>query len=245
MARTRKPEADSPPPHHLGSLGERGAEGLSRVLARVGVRAPWDLLLVGDGSGDWRHDTGCGYACVAVDRASRRREVFFGAHSHGSTHDAELQPYYQALLWHSRTFRPAGRAANAAGRRCRVAVVCDNAQVVTEGCNIAARPELIARCTRDQPLWSAILTVQATAGYDLSWHFMDRAQSGLNVLCDLISRAARQAVSADDRLRLVDRHVRDRYALELGALAAELNRLEHDEPGPAAPPAPGPTRQSG
>lgn len=111
------------------------ADAAAGYRHRLDIRE-WDVLLVGDGSGQtWERV--CGWAAILVDRQTRGRRVFYGAANMGSNNFAECLPYLQALTWFDQFH---GRDRLKASGFLRGHVVTDS-QAVATWANQALRPE--------------------------------------------------------------------------------------------------------
>lgn len=71
---------------------------LSAVIQRIG-NPPWDLLVIGDGSGSGWNEA-CGWACTLISNHQQLRRFFYGAMDCGSINLAEAMPYLQSLTWY-------------------------------------------------------------------------------------------------------------------------------------------------
>jgi hypothetical protein len=156
---------------------------LRDVVQSLGIDR-WDVVIIGDGSGStW--DKACGWSAVAIERESSLRTTFYGGLSGGNVNLAELLPYLQALLWYTSVNGPKLQAK--LKRRPRLHIVTDSRLAADQG-NGRARRNV------NGEIWAAIDAV-ALRGYDLRWHWMGRERTGLNVLTDHLSKAARRAIA--------------------------------------------------
>lgn len=155
----------------------------------IGSKA-WDLLLIGDGSGQgWA--LGCGWASVLIDRHSAQRKLFYGAMNSGTIGIAELFPYVHAMLWYS---RGAGKKRlqklhNQFGHAHRL-----NVHIITDSEITAKQGNGHAKRHTNTELWAA-MDQFTRLGYSFSWHWVERDTIGLNVLTDYLSREARKVMN--------------------------------------------------
>ena len=149
---------------------------LDDVIEAAGIQS-WDLLIVGDGSGNtWDHE--CGWSSVALTYNSLERKVFHGAMSHGSNNVGEMMAYLQPLMWYVARERK-NRAAGSATRAYNVHILTDSDYLVkTE------------ERRSNMPFW-ALFDQFPRQGFLLHWHWIRREQIGLNVYVDQLSRMAR------------------------------------------------------
>lgn len=149
----------------------------------------WDLLLIGDGSGQsW--DMGCGWACVLIDHFNAKRKLFYGGMNSGTIGIGELFPYVHAMMWYSRG--PGKKrleqlqAQFGTPQSIKVHVITDNEIVSKQGNGDAKRSTNIE-------LWSSFDHF-ARLGYSFKFHWLGRDTIGLNALTDHISREARKSL---------------------------------------------------
>lgn len=161
-------------------------DGVEKILQRLNV-AQWDIVLVGDGSGSsW--GKGIGWACVSFEHLTKKRRVWFGGANDGTVNMSEIMAYLQPLTYFS--------AQEAEKRKERGTTRAYNVHIVTDSqyCRDTGklRSALVAK---NAGLW-ACFNVFARHGFVLHWHWMKRESTGLNVLCDSLSRAGRLALKA-------------------------------------------------
>lgn len=77
---------------------------LLRRFARNRDLEPYDLLLLGDGSGN-THQQPAGWACISYDRPLKQAVVHAGGLTAGTTNLVELMPFVHALWFHTRQHR--------------------------------------------------------------------------------------------------------------------------------------------
>lgn len=163
-------------------------ELLTQVLQRANIH-PWDLVLIGDGSGStW--EAPCGWAATLVDAAAPpddNRWVYFGAASQGSVNMAELMPYLMALTCYHH-----------ARGEARLKVKCPlDVHIITDSQVTAGHGQRAANPVQDLPrvpqraLWAGIREF-ARLGYNFHWHWAPRSTSSLNVLADLVAAIGRR-----------------------------------------------------
>ena len=145
----------------------------------------WDVLLVGDGSGQsW--SMGCGWACAVIDKATMMRKLLWGGWSSGTVGIGEMMPYLHGLAWYHANVGKLVRKQNKS-KLLEVHCICDNETVVRQGQREMDRDA-------NAPLWAAIDQCLRN-GYLATWHWARRDTIGLNSLVDHVSRCARLAVS--------------------------------------------------
>lgn len=158
---------------------------LSEILDAAGVN-DWDLLLVGDGSGN-RWNSPCGWACVLVERG-RSPHLCYGGMSVGSNNLAEVMPYLQALTWyHDATRTPKRKRVGLV----RVVVVTDSQLVVNHG--TTAMDPSKALPTRHRAIWAAFREF-GRCGYQIEFHYAPRNSSLWNQAADLVASLSRKAL---------------------------------------------------
>jgi ribonuclease HI len=170
------------------SLGDSGPahELLQAVVDRLGIGSQWDLLLVGDGSGNsW--NAPAGWATAFVDHLTRERKLYRGCCNEASINFAEAIPYQQALTkFHAQQ----GKARLRSLGVLRVHIITDSDVVATWG-NQTANPTLPLP---EQVLVWAGFRELCRLGYHLVWHWVKRNNCELNLLADLVASLMREAV---------------------------------------------------
>jgi ribonuclease HI len=156
----------------------------SEALAKTLGLDEFDLLLVGDGSGN-TVETPCGWHCSVFDRRAGTARQLFGSASAGTNNFAELSPYVHAL-WAYQT-RRFGNAGAVPTNPVRVAVVSDS--------------EVTVRCGNRQyerrangALWAAIEWFERN-NYQIRWVHVRRNTNPLSALSDQVAGLARAAIS--------------------------------------------------
>lgn len=163
---------------------------VQEILTKLDIgHNDWDILLVGDGSGQgW--EMGCGWACVLVDKMSARRKLFFGGMNSGTIGIGELFPYLHAMMWYSRNPGKIRhkRLAKQFGHpvTLKVHIITDNEITAKQGNGKAKRNTNIE-------LWSGLDYI-SRLGYSFTFHWVGRSNIGLNLLTDHISRESRKAL---------------------------------------------------
>jgi len=162
-------------------------ELLSDVIQKIG-NPPWDLLLVGDGSGTgWNQ--ACGWACTLIEKQSNLRRFFYGGMDSGSINLAEVMPYLQGLTWYD---------ANVGKERLqkldylRVVVLTDS-QVTAHWGN-QAMGSVDASVPRKQLGFYAAMRELRRVGYHCTFHWAPRMTTDLNWVADLMAGLTRQEV---------------------------------------------------
>ena len=172
------------------SLGESEFSNASlRRLSHEWQLPDWDVLLVGDGSGSgaWHQELGIGWASVAVDSGGERAAQV-GALRDGNVSLAELSAAAHGL-WHYHNTVASRRQKLA--RALRVVVLCDNAQIVTEGNSTRGADWQLSR--PDGPQWAFFNAVLAR-GYVATWRQIPRISLNLNWAVDQMAGQARKAL---------------------------------------------------
>ena len=154
---------------------------LQTVLDHLGVsKNDWDVVLVGDGSGStWQ--AGCGWAAVLIDRESKQRRVFFGAMSCGTVNLSELLPYLQAIMWYDNAKNEWLKTTPKTP--VKIHVITDSKYTADAGNKLIPRKA-------NKEIWAA-LDVVVQKGYHITWHWMGRSETGLNMLADHLSKLCR------------------------------------------------------
>ena len=160
------------PPEAVGSL-----EGLAESLSLP----EYDLLLVGDGSGN-AYTQPAGWACVAYDRLKGRATVHAGAATCGTNNFAELAPYAQALWFHHQD-----HGKNAA-TPVEVVIVSDSELTVRCGNRQYGR-------TANMCLWAAVEWFERH-GYTLTWVHVRRGSNAWNAWADQAAGYVRRVLEA-------------------------------------------------
>lgn len=168
------------PPTGVADISFEAA--VTDVLRDTGIAATdWDLLLVGDGSGQsW--DRPCGFGCLSLDRLEQRLQTWFGGFSKGSVAFAEGAAYLAPLEFFANKPRPAGEFV-------RAHIITDS-QITAD---IGNNSELRHTVRKNRGLWHAIDSY-AAAGFSLRWHWVRREVLAFNRVADYLSKLARQAV---------------------------------------------------
>ncbi len=176
---------------------ERGAhakEGLDDLLQRLKI-SRWDWLLIGDGSGsNWGHE--CGWGCVAINRLTYDRTVFWGAMNRGTVNFAEMMAYLQALNFIAAE-EEARRKRTHTVRDRRVHIVTDSDYCRFQGSSGNLMPK------RNGSLWRVFEDYQRH-GLVLRWHHRPRTDVELNIYADALSKAARHLVKRHNIQEMVE-----------------------------------------
>lgn len=171
-------------------LRERGRSNAALTrLDRELVLPAYDLLLVGDGSGEakWTGRIGLGWACVAIERAPNLRTLTQGNWNIGSIEFAELMAYFQALVTFEQTRGEIVR--DVLRRRIEVLVLTDNDVICKQA------PEGLAGRAHTKatgPLWAGLAQLRHR-GYGIQFKLIPRLSLKLNCLCDDLAGKARKA----------------------------------------------------
>ena len=153
--------------------------------------ANWDVLVVGDGSGQgW--ELGAGWASVLIDKHTYARKLLFGALNVGTVTLGELFPYIHALTWYTGKDGPGQQRrreiANALGRAVQIHIVTDSAIIAAAGNHPESRHAYAE-------LW-AVFDAFTRSGFEQTFHHVPREVVDLNILVDEVSRTARVALEA-------------------------------------------------
>jgi len=163
---------------------------IQEIMTHLGIYSQnWDVLLIGDGSGQgW--EMGCGWACVLIDHYSARRKLFYGAMSSGTIGLAELLPYFHSMLWYS---RGPGKSRLDRLQTTRKSNPILQVHIITDSEIIAKQGNGHAKIINNRELWAAFDQF-SKMGYAFKWHWLERDTIGLNALTDHISRESRRSV---------------------------------------------------
>jgi hypothetical protein len=173
---------------------------LEDVLEKLNVKtSEWDLLLVGDGSGEeWTRP--CGWCCALIDRHTGTRKIFTGALSEGTVSLVEIMPYKHALSWYTGSKGPMRELRKKIGQRdIRVHIVTDNSYVASYGERLAQGTTRIEDVRNNVMDWAGLMAVQ-TMGVALYFHHILRTTIALNVLADAVAGESRFGVVTCDQI---------------------------------------------
>lgn len=155
-------------------------------MSRAGISA-WDILIVGDGSGQgW--NSACGWASILIDKQYRQRRVFYGAMNPGSVNSAESMPYGQALQWYDNTV---GKALLRQVGTLRVHILTDSQYIAVCGSHAMSAGFEIPR--KHLLIWAALREYRRL-GYLCQFHWARRMTSELNWAADIIAGLAREGM---------------------------------------------------
>jgi len=162
------------------------SDPLQPLLDRLHITT-YDLLLIGDGSGNaW--DKACGWAGILIDRQTRGRRVCYGAVNQGSISFAETIPYLHLLSWFDQHY---GKERLQSLGSLNVHIVTDS-QVVANWGTAAMSPS--APIPRKQCVFWAAMRHLRSLGYVCKFHWAPRLSTELNWAADLIAGLARVAM---------------------------------------------------
>lgn len=199
--------------HRPRETDQPAIELLQKVLDRAQIKT-WDVLLVGDGSGNgW--DQPCGWAGILIDNELRLRRMDYGAMNPGSINFAEVMPYVQALNW----------LDNNGGRRrlkdrgvIRVHVLTDSAVVARWGTIAADLNQPLPR--KHILLWAGMREL-ARCGYVINYHWAPRSSSMLNWAADLIAGLSRRAIIGAGSQPQADEDIRRKAEAAIASIRFE------------------------
>lgn len=155
-------------------------EALSQLLKRFRID-PWDLLLIGDGSGsNW--DYQCGWGCVSIERVTLERRVWYGAMSHGTVNFAEMMAYLQPLNWYASQREQSHEGGSLAIKHVHIITDSEYCRQQGESQNLSPK--------RNGALWR-MFEDYVRRGIILHWHWTPREEVGLNRYADELSKQAR------------------------------------------------------
>lgn len=174
--------------------GQHDDEELEQTLQRLKIEK-WDWLLIGDGSGsNWGHE--CGWGCVAINRLTMDRPVFWGMMNRGTVNIAEMMAYLQALDFISaeedKRKKHSGRS-----RTRNIHIITDSDYCCAQG----SSDNLLPR--KNGARWRVFEDYQRH-GLLLHWHHVCRTDVALNIYADAISKAARHLVKAHSVQSMVE-----------------------------------------
>jgi ribonuclease HI len=150
---------------------------IQQVLCELKVQPDdWDAVIIGDGSGEGR-ETSCGWASVLIDHYGGYRVEFYGGRNKGTSYQAEIQPYLDALTWY------VSGPGKAQRKPTRVHLITDNATVANCGNRVTDRSTYAW-------LWASFTHIERM-DYILKWHWIKRDRLALNRLCDYVSGMGR------------------------------------------------------
>lgn len=158
---------------------------LQTVLDQLGVsKNDWDVVIIGDGSGStW--DAACGWASVLIDKKSKHRHVFYGGMSCGTVSFSELFPYLHALLWYDDALKNWLSASKKAPLKVHI---------ITDSKHTSDAGNGTIKTKTDTEVWASFDALIAK-GYQLTWHWMGRNGTELNILADQMSKLCRTTIS--------------------------------------------------
>jgi len=168
---------------------------IESLNSHLNIVEPYDALIVSDGSGTG-HGNACGWCAVLIDAESRLRKIVKGASSDGTCYLAELLPYVNMLAWYT---NGPGKALLTKKRqlflnaKLVIHAVTDNQTIARQG-----RGEIGRKTGR--AYWAMLEAFEDDL--DVRWHWIDRAQVGLNCLCDFLAGECRKAIKAVDGCQL-------------------------------------------
>ena len=143
-----------------------------------------------------------GWACVAIERSTAFRKVFYGAMNDGTVNVAELMAYLAPLSWYMSTECKKEKHGRLTGVR-HVHIITDSEYAQQKGDAKAA-----VTMTHNTMLWAAFALFERH-GLCLHWHWQARETIALNCYVDALSKAARQLVKDTKTLQ----HVKDNTGL--------------------------------
>lgn len=221
------PATPEPPPwtdrhHEPPDRPPQGPEGetLEGLLRRLKIET-WDVILVGDGSGQaWAESVltpgvGVGWACVLLESSAIERRLFFGGANDGTVNIGEAMAYLLPLCWLADRDAKQHAAPQKTGKTKSVHIITDSDYLRFRGNTHSgaggpqASPGLAA-------IWAGLETFHRR-GYTLHWHHLPRNDAALNRYVDDLSRRSRLCLKAGELPKAVD---------EGGLVLHELNPWE-------------------
>ena len=160
---------------------------LSAVIQRIG-NPPWDLLVIGDGSGSGWNEA-CGWACTLISNHQQLRRFFYGAMDCGSINLAEAMPYLQSLTWYDVHH---GKERLKALGYLRVHILTDS-QVTANWGNQAMSGEYAEPPRKLLAFYAGIRELRRV-GYHCTFHWAKRLTTELNWAADLIAGLSRKEI---------------------------------------------------
>ncbi len=194
------PKAPRPPDKVFAPVdaGAHAGEDLEGLVQRLKIKR-WDWLLIGDGSGsNWGHE--CGWGCVAINRLTFDRTVFWGTMNRGTVNFAEMMAYLQALNFIDAE-EMARRKRTGTVRTRSIHVVTDSDYCRSQGSSGNLMPK------RNGSLWRVFEDYQRH-GLVLHWHHRPRTDVALNIYADALSKAARHLAKSHNVQETIE-HDRD------------------------------------
>jgi hypothetical protein len=168
-------------------------------LDLIGLKAddPWDVIVVGDGSGS-RWGYGGGWATILFDKMANARKTNWGALSDTTINICELSPYIYTMMWYSRgpavTLREQKRRKNPYQfPRISIHIVTDCKVIAEQGQGKMSR-------NANEALWASF-DVFERQGFVFTFHFIPRDNFTANRVCDGLSKDMRHLIeSIEQRL---------------------------------------------
>lgn len=155
-----------------------GKQTLEDLLVQFQIEQ-WDILLVGDGSGSYELRP-CGWGCVSLERSNLERRVWYGACNAGTVNLAEMLAYLMPL-----TYFAAQRTAGNVYETANVHIITDSTYLEKMAPGSQQR-----RGQANQGLMQVFRQFDQS-GLALHWHWAERESVELNVVADILSKAAR------------------------------------------------------
>lgn len=157
------------------------------ALARSLNLPEFDLLLIGDGSGNTAHRT-AGWGCLAYDRRKQEVILHAGATTCGTNNFAELMPFVQALWYHDATLQPPHSPSPRV--LSRTVIVSDSEVTVRCGTGMYTQKA-------NGALWAAIRWFESQ-GYAIFWKHVPRNSNFGSSAMDQLAGYVRRLIGTLD-----------------------------------------------
>lgn len=171
-------------------LQRDGRLNCSPVRLAIALGCPdWDVMLVGDGSGQGGWDMSGGWACCTLERHTDYRSVTWGGWNLCTIMLAELIAYQQALITYEAARGPAMRRH--LGHGIRFLIITDNQ--ATSG--LSARGLVGEGVGGDtSSIWAGIRYLLGQSGSTATFRFAPRISTMLNFGVDQVAGRVRKEI---------------------------------------------------
>lgn len=159
------------------------------ALAELKKNDPWDIIVVGDGSGS-RWGYGGGWATILFDKFTGLHKVQWGALSDTTINICELSPYIYSVLWHHRCVANMIRKQKKqAGQMFPVI----ETHIITDCEIIAKQGRGEMKRELNSPLWASFIAFERL-GFNFHFHWINRDSGLANQVCDMLSKQMRHII---------------------------------------------------